>query len=133
MRSSSISRRGRRSVNRSSCAGMQKPCPSLSSKKNGRHNLKRLRAGCREDMKTLTVSSNQPACAATSLRKERLIVLDLRFLSCNGPDQNSKDGLGNDIRNGIADLLPCCRDIPRNAHALDDVDTGVRKPGDYGE
>lgn len=48
----------------------------------------------------------------------------------DGPTQDTEHRLGNEVRDGVADLLiAACRGTA-DAHHLDDVDTWVCEPGD---
>jgi hypothetical protein len=48
----------------------------------------------------------------------------------DGPAQDTEHRLGNEVRDGVADLLiAACRGTA-DAHHLDDVDTWVCEPGD---
>merc|ERR1719492_501905 len=55
--------------------------------------------------------------------------LDPALLSGDGPDQDTEDRLGDDVRNRVPDLLAsCCRNA-RDSHHLDDVHKGIGQPG----
>merc|ERR1719384_2776193 len=55
--------------------------------------------------------------------------LDLALLRGNGPDQDTEDRLGDDVRNRVSDLLAGCRRDAGDSHHLDDVHKGIGQPG----
>merc|ERR1712087_675237 len=56
------------------------------------------------------------------------LLLQLRLLSSDSPDQDAEDGLGDDVRDRVTDLLISRCNCPFNPCALDDVDEGVSQP-----
>merc|ERR1712088_951558 len=55
--------------------------------------------------------------------------LDLALLRGDGPDQDTEDRFGDDVRNRVSDLLASCRRDARDSHHLDDVHEGISQPG----
>merc|ERR1719265_1629002 len=49
---------------------------------------------------------------------------------CNGPNHHAEHSLGNDIRDGVTNLLGTGCESTAQSNHLDDVDTWVSAPGD---
>merc|ERR1712018_328387 len=84
-------------------------------------------------MKTALSSEINPSLAKLASSAQQASFFKLGLLGSDGPNQDSKDSFGYDIRDRVSDLLPsCCRHTGDPEH-LDDVHEGIGQPRDNGQ